>query len=194
MRAVLPFLMLSIFVAPAGVWAAPVTGTVLIHGAPSGSPVTIDGKSIGETPLPGPWTLTVGPHEVKIGARTQQVTIAAGDQAKVAYAAGPAAPAKAATAAVDAATTSDRFPVVTAGYIGAGVGLLAVGAGLFFGLSDADGVSEEEANAVFANIGYGIGGVLLAGGAAMIIWGDDDASTSVGIAPTLGGAVIGGSF
>ncbi|MGK0361998.1 MAG: hypothetical protein ACI9U2_004318 [Bradymonadia bacterium] len=191
MRAVLTFLTLSIGVAPAGAWAAPATGTVLIQGAPSGSPVSIDGKSIGETPLPGPWTLTAGLHEVKIGARTQQVTVAAGGQAKVAYAVGPAAPTKAETAALQAAT---RFPVVTAGYVGAGAGVLVVGAGLFFGLSDADGVSKQEANAVFANIGYGIGGVLLAGGVAMIIWGDDGASSSVGIAPTLGGAVIGGSF
>ena len=185
MRAVLPTLMLWISIAAAA-WGAPATGTVLIEGAPDGSAVLIDGQSVGETPLPGPWTLPVGEHQVKIGDRAQQVTVAAGAQVAVNYA------AKAAVAP-PAAAPADRFAVVTAGYVGAGLGALAVGAGLFFGLSEADDVSEEEANAVFAKIGYGIGGVLLAGGAAMIIWGDDGAS-SVGVAPTLNGAVIGGRF
>ena len=194
MRAVLPSLMLWLLFAPAGVSAAPATGTVLIEGAPSGTSVVIDGKSIGETPLPGPWTLPAGDHQVKVGDRTQQVTVAAGSQAKFAYSGQAAAPKKTAPPAITAATQTEKFPVVTAGYVGAGVGLLAIGAGVFFGVSEADDISEEESNAVFANIGYGIGGVLLAGGAAMILWGDDDASASVGIAPALGGAVIGGRF
>lgn len=181
--------------APNGAWAAPATGTLLIEGAPSGSTVTVDGKSIGETPLPGPWTLPAGEHEVKVGARAQTVTVTAGGLAKISYDAPPATPKAPVPDAVSAAAAPrDKFPVVTAGYVGAGAGIVAIGAGAFFAVSEADDVSEEEANAVFANIGFGIGGVLLAGGAAMIIWGDDSAPTTVGVQPTLNGAVIGGSF
>lgn len=188
MRRVLPSLLSCVVVLPAGISVAAETGTIVIKGAPSGETVQIDGSPIGEIPLPGPWTLSAGSHEVKIGDRRQTVTVPAGKQVAVAYG---AAPAPKPTPTVVKTVANKRFPVATAGYVGAGIGLAAVGAGVFFGLQSSDDPSEAERSAVFANICYGIGGVLIAGGAAMIIWGSDGPfSASV----TPGGAVIGGRF
>lgn len=189
MRRALSSVLSCVLLLPAGWATAAETGTIVIQGAPTGETVQVDGAPIGQVPLPGPWTLSAGSHDVKIGDRSQTVTVPAGKEITVAYAAA-AAPAPEKTA-VAVATTADRFPVATAGYVGAGLGLAAIGAGVFFGLQSSDDPSEAERSAVFANICYGIGGVLIAGGAAMIVWGSDG-PLSASLTP--GGAVIGGRF
>jgi hypothetical protein len=184
---VLCFLLLSMSL-PSLSAAAPSTGTLVVTGVPAGQAVAVDGAVIGETPLPGPWTLPAGQHTVKIGQTERTITVKPGAPVRWGAAARSAPVRKAVTAA-----PVERAPLKTIGYVGAGVGAAALGAGLFFGLQSGDDVSEDERNAVFASMGYGVGAVLLAGGAALIFWGDDDGS-SVGVAPAPGGAVIGGRF
>lgn len=170
--------------------AEPSTGTLVVSGVPGGEPVSIDGAVVGQTPLPGPWTLPAGKHTVKIGTTERTITIRSG--ATATWGAAKATPIKAVQTA-PVAKPAERFPLKTIGYIGAGVGAAALGAGLYFGLQSGDDVSADERNAVFASMGYGVGAVLLASGAALIVWGDDDGA-SAGIAPAPGGAVFGGRF
>lgn len=103
------------------------------------------------------------------------------------------------------------FSLATGGYVAAGLGLAGVGAGVFLGLT-ADGhaadardldrashdrrdlqdlVDQADSAAFWANVSYGAGGVLLLGGAAMILLATDG---PLGIAPTPGGAMIEGRF
>lgn len=192
MHRALPLLVSSALSLPLGALADAAKGTLIIQGAPDGETVIIDGAAVGQIPLPGPWTIEAGSHEVKIGARTQTVQVQAGKQVAVAYGAAPAPPPTVTKAEPPKAVTAgERFPVATAGYVGAGVGLAAIGAGVFFSLQSSDDPSEAERSAVLANICYGMGGVLLAGGAAMIIWGSDGPFSA---SATPGGAVIGGRF
>lgn len=192
MRLAPALLLSSALLAPALSGAAPAMGTIVVLDAPDGQAVTVDGAVIGQTPLPGPWTVAPGAHEVAVGDRAQTVQVAAGKQAQVRYGGAPA-PKVEAKPAVEPAVraASAPFPVAKAGYVGAGIGVAAIGAGVFFGLQSSDDPSESERSAVFANICYGVGGVLLLGGAAMIFWGSDGPFTA---SVTPGGAVLGGRF
>ncbi|MEZ4467115.1 MAG: hypothetical protein R3F43_22365 [bacterium] len=192
-------------------------GSLVIEGGAPGTPVTVDGQAVGALPLPGPWTLPAGEHTVTIGSDERRVQVAAGQLAEVklgkaAQGAGPkAAPIPAEPEIITRHIPG--FPLAKAGYGVAGAGALALGLAVFFGL-DADDLAgqardldradpantradqhdlarQAEHSAFLANVLYGTGGVLLAGGAALILLGSDG---PLAVAPSPGGVVVGGRF
>lgn len=215
--------------APAANGAAAVApremGTVRLVGAGAGVPIFIDGKPAGETPLPGPWTLPAGAHTIELrpaGGQpvTREVQVVAGQEAQVVLgsvrAAPPPSPRGEDPPAVDAVSSGPPFSLATAGYITAGVGLAAIGAGVALGLA-ADGAAEDafavappdgtraeqqarvddaDAMAFWANVAYGAGGVLLVGGAAMALLASDGplGDDTMSLVPTGQGAALVGAF
>lgn len=207
--------------------AAREMGTLRLVGASAGVPVMIDGKPAGETPMPGPWTLPAGSHTVELrpaGGQpiVREVQIAAGQEAKVVVGT-VRAPTPTPEVddpdetppAVEAATAGPPFSLATAGYITAGVGLAAIGAGVALGLaadSAADDafavtppegtraeqqalVDDADAMAFWSNVAYGTGGVLLIGGAAMALLASDGLlAGSATLVPTGNGAMVMGAF
>lgn len=206
--------------------AAPQSMGTLAIDADDGVEVRVDDAVIGETPLPGPWTLSPGEHTVELrppsGEPTvRRVTIAAGQHLaldlggkKPDPAAEPApAPTSDPAVAEPALPAGPGFPVATGGYIVAGLGLLGVGAGVGLGLladgyaadaRDLDRASNDRADqqalvdqadgaAFWSNVSYGAGGVMLLGGAAMILLATDG-PLGVSVAPTPGGAMVEGRF
>lgn len=204
--------------------AAREMGTLRLIGASAGVPVTIDGKAAGETPMPGPWTLPAGTHTVELrpaGGQpiVREVQVAAGQEAQVVVGAvrapTPTPEDPEVPPAVEAATAGPPFSLATAGYITAGVGVAALGAGVALGLAadsaadDAfavtppDGtraeqqalIDDADAMAFWSNVAYGTGGVLLLGGAAMALLASDGLlSGSASVLPTGNGAVVMGAF
>lgn len=87
-----------------------------------------------------------------------------------------------------------------------GVGLAALGAGVILGLNANDAKTAYEAGPTresfdhasslqtSTNIALIAGGVLLAGGIALVVIPDKDAEARVGVSPTPGGAVVTGRF
>lgn len=206
--------------------AAPQSMGTLVIEAAAGVEVRVDDVVIGETPLPGPWTLSPGDHVIELrpasGEPTvRRVTIAAGQQIALDLGGKKPDPAAKPAAAPDpdpavaepALPAGPGFPVATGGYIVAGLGLLGVGAGVGLGLladgyaaeaRDLDRASNDRADqqalvdqadgaAFWSNISYGAGGVMLLGGAAMILLATDG-PLGVSVAPTPGGAMVEGRF
>ena len=50
--------------------AAPMTGVLNVDVVPKGSEIKVDGRTIGQSPLPGPITLTQGPHRLEVKSPT----------------------------------------------------------------------------------------------------------------------------
>lgn len=213
---------LPVFAQGAGAGAASQSmGTLVIVAGKDGVPVRVDGTEIGQTPLPGPWTLAAGEHRVEFlpaGAApvVRTVSIVAGQATEVKVFDAPTAapveppPDDLVQAPVDP-VSGPGFSLATAGYIAAGVGLATVGAGVALGLmadgaaddafaatsrsAQQDAVDQADAFAFGANVSYGAGGLMVLGGAAMILLASDGPlGDGVTVAPAPGGAVIGGRF
>ncbi len=107
----------------------------------------------------------------------------------------------------DGAATVDGPPLVALGWLTAGLGVAAIGAGVGFSLAAQDADEEltlaatrpdrARYDALFDDretwttlgwVGYGVGGALALGGVAMLLLADGPAPTA---APTAGGAVLG---
>ncbi len=211
--------------APARALPPRTMGTLQLDAARDGVPVIVDGVDIGRTPLPGPWTLPPGPHTVVLrpeGASPEkyEVQIPAGGEVRLEVLTQAAAPAPvvAPEPAVEVVHTGPGFSLATAGYVAAGIGVAALGAGVYLGL-DAQSTADEAADldrrdprnsradlealaddadaaALWANVAYGVGGVALLGGAAMILLASDGplSRAPVRVTPLPAGAAVGGSF
>ncbi len=127
-------------------------GTLVVD-AEDGVEVRVDDAVIGQTPLPGPWTLAPGTHTVELrpasGAPTvRQITVAAGQ--RVAIDLGGKTPAEAPppeevpaeALATPPPPAGPGFSLATGGYIAAGLGLAVAGAGVALGLQ-ADSLAAE---------------------------------------------------
>lgn len=202
--------------------AAPQAMGTLVIEAADGVEVRVDDAVIGQTPLPGPWTLGPGDHTVELrpasGAPTvRRISISAGELVTLDLGGAKADPEPVAKAPVPAEVTAEPpppvtgFPLAIGGYIAAGLGVGAIGAGVGLGFAaeghaaearDLDRASHTRADqqalidqadgaAFWANVSYGAGGVLLLGGAAMILLAGDG---PLGVAPAPGGAVVEGRF
>lgn len=191
--------------------AAPEMGVLVIEGGTADAPVTIDGQAVGGLPLPGPWTLPPGPHEITVGGQKHTVQVAAGQEA-VLKLGGKGARGGAVDQQV-IVVNKPGFSLTTAGYVAGGLGLVSLAVGVYFGLdadvkaqeasdldrrnpantrADQDALSADaERSAFTANLLYGVGGVLLAGGATMFLLSSDG---PLKVAATPGGLVLGGSF
>jgi hypothetical protein len=200
-------------------------GTLLIEAGRDGVPVIVDGADIGRTPLPGPWTLPPGPHTVVLrpeGASPEKhdVQIPVGGEVRLEVLTAPVAPAAvvAPEPAVEVVHTGPGFSLANAGYVAAGVGVAALGAGVFLGLdaqskadeaadldrrdpgnsrADLEALADDaDASALWANVAYGVGGVALLGGAAMIVFASDGplSRAPVRVTPLPAGAALGGTF
>lgn len=138
---------------PAAPAAQDEMGTLVIEAA-DGIEVRLDDAAIGQTPLPGPWTLPAGEHIVELrpasGEPTvRRVTIVAGRREVIRLAGAPApveAPAAPVAPDPPPAAVSDvagpGFSLATGGYVAAGLGVLGVGAGVALGLL-ADGYAAD---------------------------------------------------
>lgn len=192
--------------------AAPEMGVLVIEGGAADTPVTIDGQAVGALPLPGPWTLPPGNHEVVVGGKKHTVKVTAGKEARLNVGAKGARAAALAEQPV-VYVHKPGFSLATAGYVAGGLGVAALGLGVYFGL-DADDLAQQandldrrnpsnsrddqdklssdaERSAFTANLLYGVGGVLVAGGAVMFLLSSDG---PLSVAATPGGLVVGGRF
>lgn len=190
-------------------------GVLVLESGVDGVPVTIDGQPAGETPLPGPWTLPAGEHKLELlppgkPPEVQSFSIEAGQPTVIRVMGAKAAPAPVVSAKPPPPKVVNRgpgFSLATAGYITAGVGVLAIGGGVVMGLSadsaaadarDLKAAGQQNTRSAFestiddadraaflANLGYGIGGAALVAGAAMIVLASDG--------PLSGGSPSGGS-
>lgn len=188
--------------APAEPPAPPQTmGTLLLESGATGADVAIDGIVVGQVPLPGPWTLPPGPHTIEVrpagGEKAKaKVDVTAGQATTVKLLEkGEAAAVVVPERQVIVKPVGPGFSLAMAGYVTAGVGLVAVGAGVFFGLdasSSADDanayatddpdndraglqalVDDSQQSAFRANLAWGVGGVALLAGAAMVVLASD---------------------
>ena len=181
----------------------PSYGTILVQG-PAGYRVTVDGVYVGEAPLPGPWAVSIGQHQVvfsKEGQPSGEVTVdvVAGQVARAVW------PPK--TTANDASDDDEMgwsFPKWTkadAGFASAIAGLVVVGMGVSFGMRSqaladeaakmniretyrADFVrltNQAEDASLAANLSYGIGAAALIGGLTVAIFGDGGLITVIGV-------------
>jgi hypothetical protein len=111
-------------------------------------------------------------------------------------------------------SSSSRGPLKTVGLVTGGAGIVGIGIGSVFGLMaasdksnahcDANGycaagsLSDAHSHATVSTVGFVAGGVLLAAGVALVIFGPRGGSGSVQVAPAVaagsGGVVMGGSF
>ena len=129
-----------------------------------------------------------------------------------------AAPPKgdgASPAAADRGSSSSSWgPLKTVGLVAGGAGIIGIGIGTAFGLMaasdksnancDANGycasgpLSDAHSHATVSTVGFVAGGVLLAAGVTLVIFGPRGAAGSVQVAPAVaagsGGVVMGGSF
>ncbi len=191
-----------------------------------GAQVFIDGELVGQTPLPGPWTLPAGTHEIELRpvrgepARAT-VEVEAGARARVTLLehVPVAAPVEAPKEReVRVVHTGPGFSLATAGYVTAGVGVAAVGAGVAFGIiaqgaaDDAAALDRRDAGnsradlqalvddvdgaAFAANLLYGVGAVAALAGVTMVVLASDGplAPQRIEVRPTAGGAALGGTF
>jgi len=198
---------------------APEMGVLLVEGGEPGAAVSIDGQAVGALPLPGPWTLPAGAHTVLIGTSSHAVKVAAGAPSRLKLG-GARGGGTAAGAADQPVVVVGRpgFSLATAGYIAGGLGVVALGLGVYFGLdasdladqakaldrsdpahtrAELDGLaSDAEHQAFTANLLYGAGGVLLASGAALFLLSSDGplSGAPVAVTPAPGGLVVGGRF
>jgi hypothetical protein len=118
-------------------------------------------------------------------------------------------------AAADRGTSSISWgPLKTVGVVAGGVGIVGLGIGTAFGLiaasdkskanCDSNGycsagsLSDAHSHANVSTAGFVAGGVLLAAGVALVIFGPRGAAGSVQVAPAVaagsGGVIVGGSF
>lgn len=193
-------------------------GTLALTTSPAGAVVTLDGKSLGLTPLskavrPGRHTLavTLAAHapveqavEVKAGETTQLALVLTPD------------PASAPPPAAMDTTAPDPAPGwrPIAGWSAVGVGVALVGMGVAFNVAANDTVDEaatlrrgdEAEHATLGDdldqqkalmyVGYGLGAALVAGGVAVLLWPEGDAGEAPAASLSVGpGAVfVGGVF
>ncbi len=206
--------------------AAPQTmGTLLLESGAVGADVVVDGVTIGQVPLPGPWTLPPGPHTVQVkpasgSAAKAEIDISAGQTTKVKLL------EKQKTVAVEGERPTIEkpvgpgFSVATAGYVAAGVGVLALAGGVVFGLSassaadDANAydladpandragqralVDESQDSAFYANLSFGVAGVAILAGASMLVLASDSPLKQkrrrVKVRPIAGGGLLQWTF
>ncbi len=198
-------------------------GTLELESGATGAEVAIDGVVVGVVPLPGPWTLPPGPHRVEVrpanGERAKaKVDITAGEVSRLTLLERVEEVVVAPERPVIERPVGPGFSLSTAGYVSAGMGLAALGAGVFFGLDanaratdardygtgdpehDRAGlqalIDEAEQSAFYANLSFGVGGVALLAGAAMVALASDGlfAPRRVRARPVAGGGVLRWSF
>lgn len=199
-------------------------GTFRLDTGARGAAVLIDGKPAGLAPLPGPWTLTAGPHTVEITPKGRpsvkaSFTVVAGKEARVELL--PVDPNAVETGPALAGHqrvvySGPGFSLATAGYITAGVGVASGALAVLFGLqanSKADEadtldksdptlsradqlhlMDESDRAALLCNVTMGLGIVAGVAGASMILLASDGPLGGISFAPTPSGATFGGRF
>ncbi len=201
-------------------------GVVVLKCGEDGVPVFIDDQPVGVTPLPGPWTLPAGRHEIEVrpkgGAPAKasvEITAGGREEVELLKAVAGVTP-KTAEREIEVIYVGAGFPLATAGYVTAGVGVAALATGVVLGLS-ASGSAEDARNydrqapgndrvglaafiddteqaAFHANIAYGVGLVTALAGVAMVLLASDGPLSRkpvpVKVVPIHGGAALGGSF
>ena len=194
-------------------------GSVTVRTAKEGVPIYIDGELVGLSPLPGPWMIPVGAHEIEArpeGAPPDKraVEIAAGDDVPIDLLVSPPKSNRPMPARV--VRTGPGFSLSTAGYVAGGVGIAAgiasaiFGAGTLSSLDDAQGYDRTEAghdragyrdiehgaerSAFLANVSAGVAVTSLAVGTLLILLADDRPDGQVTVSPSAAGAAVGGRF
>lgn len=181
--------------------------------------VTVDGQPL-VSKLDGEAVpIDAGPHtfhfEATDGKLDKQVVIKEGEKDQPVAVVIGAPPAAASGAEQPVGSSS---PWKTVGWVLGGAGVVGLGVGTVFGIlamNDKSAAHCDSSNvcdpgttsgiktaALVSDIGWIAGGVLLAGGAALVLFGPHgrghEAAVSVRVAPTLvaggGGAVVGGSW
>lgn len=128
-------------------------GAVQLVTTSSGVPVFIDDLQVGETPLPGPWTLQTGAHKVELrpagrAAVAGSVTITKGQIAQVVLlneVRSAALTAEQEAAATRVIYTGPGFSLETAGYVALGLGVISGAAAAAFGISANEKAEEARA-------------------------------------------------
>ncbi|MEE2789674.1 MAG: hypothetical protein VX589_20205 [Myxococcota bacterium] len=176
--------------------AAPITA-LKVSCAQSNTEVLIDGTSVGTLPLPGPWVVKAGSHQVEFRsqgrpAKTVQVTAAPGVESTV-----DCSPTNAALSGDQASSgpSKYRWAPMTTSDVGFGVaiaGLVSLGIGAWYGRESVKRADEaaamrirqtyrrdferladlSESSALAANLSFGIGTAALIGGLAMAFFGE----------------------
>jgi hypothetical protein len=190
------------------------SGTVRVAVNVAGASVTLDGKSLGETPLKGSQRVLEGPHSVVIQKPgfirwATTVTVAAGAEAKV----------DAELLPIQLISEKARSRLWSWGFAAAGVAVLSGGAGITFGTmasnsyddyklartrtAAADARDKTKFRATLANVSWGIAGAATAGAGYLLFSavredaraaGDAakaaETGKSAGIQPIPGGAAV----
>lgn len=200
-------------------------GTLRLESGAVGADVVVDGATIGQVPLPGPWTLPPGPHTVEV-----RPTGGSPAKAGIVVTAGQTVEVKLLVQQVVAAVEVERqviersvgpgFSLVTAGYVTAGVGVLAVISGVVFGLdasstaeaardydlADPDNdrggqqalIDESQDAAFYSNLSFGVAGVAILAAASMVVLSSDSPfkprRRRVQARPVAGGGVLQWTF
>ncbi len=196
-------------------------GVVVIKAVKVDAEVKIDGEAVGTTPVPGPWTLSAGSHTVEVDGKVSKVSVTAGGRHVLNFGTERVAPERVAPAPVRESRivhTGPGFSLTKAGYALGGVGVLALGAGIYFGLDATDladqasgldradagnsradqrALSDDaERSAFLSNVSLGFAGAAILGSAAMIVLASDSplSGKPVYITPTPVGVSVGGLF
>ncbi len=193
--------------------------------------VTVDGKPLASKLDGRAEPMDPGPHAfhfdgadgstldrqvmVREGEKNQEIAVVLGPTPPTPAAPPPTAPAPDAGATQD--TGGSVLPWKTIGWIAGGVGIVGLGVGATFGVialhdkgtagCNADEVcktgttSAIKTSSLVSDIGWIAGGVLLASGAALVLWapsGQERAPTAIRVAPSLvaggAGAMVGGAW
>ena len=200
-------------------------GRLAVTGGPDRARLVVDGVKRGTLPLEEPLLLDVGQRTVEIESggrvvRTRTVEVAAGRTATLDV--GSAEPASPAPSADEPPARLSGKGV--AGIVGAGVGLVVVGVGAGFGgralaseddlAGDCEGadcapytraaVDDYRRDRLAADVMFGVGGALVAAGAALLVWdllddgdadpGPVDVSLETAARPGGGALVVEGRF
>ncbi|MBU0554253.1 hypothetical protein KKF91_21610 [Myxococcota bacterium] len=174
-------------------------GTLQIKAGVAGVALFLDGERIGESPFNAPWALTPGPHTLEArpegaAVESRAFEIKAGQVTVVSVLAAP--PVKAATHAepkIKVVHTGPGFSLAMTSYGLMGLGGVAAGLGVLYGISANDKaatargldkalyaradqlalVEDADGYAFYSNLSFGAAGALLLGGAALLYFASD---------------------
>ena len=132
----------------------PMMGSIVVHIEGDGVPIFIDGESVGTSPLPGPWFVRPGSHEVEArasGSESEQSTVqvTAGGTAQVSFDIAVKAPVTVEVEVPEPTADDDviiepAVSLATIGWVAAGFGTAAGVASVVFGLQALSSADEAE--------------------------------------------------
>jgi len=196
------------------------SGTLRVRVSEPGATVTLDGKSLGATPLQGTQRVLEGPHSIvvqKAGFVRWSSTVSVG--------AGASVPVEADLIPIQLISEKARSRLWSWGFAASGVAVVSAGAGITFGRMSSTAYDDYKAartrtaastahddtqfRALLANVSWGIAGASAAGAGYLLFSAVREDARAAGdaakaaegkptavILPTEGGAalVVGGSF